>query len=76
MVYGFTLSSVPAGKPIAGRVKLVRGATLVVLDARGTWTDSAAYDTQAKKLAGMFRENFAKFGEQVPAAIAGAGPKG
>jgi len=47
-----------------------------VLDARGTWNDGAAYDAQARKLAGMFRENFGKFGEQVSATIAGAGPKG
>jgi len=47
-----------------------------VLDARGTWNDGAAYDAQARKLAGMFRDNFGKFGEQVSATIAGAGPKG
>jgi len=47
-----------------------------VLDARGTWSDVAAYDTQATKLAGMFRENFAKFGDQVSAIIANAGPTG
>ncbi|MBC7563991.1 MAG: phosphoenolpyruvate carboxykinase (ATP) [Gemmatimonadaceae bacterium] len=47
-----------------------------VLDARSTWSDGAAYDTQATKLAGMFRENFAKFGSQVSASIANAGPKG
>ncbi|MEP6619447.1 MAG: phosphoenolpyruvate carboxykinase (ATP), partial [bacterium] len=33
-----------------------------VLDPRGTWSDAAAYDTQAKKLAEMFRKNFEKFG--------------
>jgi phosphoenolpyruvate carboxykinase (ATP) len=47
-----------------------------VLDARGTWPDPAAYDLQARKLAGMFRDNFAKFGTQVSEKIAGAGPKG
>ena len=46
-----------------------------VLDARSTWSDAAAYDAQARKLAGMFRANFTKFGEQVSATIAGAGPK-
>ena len=28
---------------------------------RGTWTDPAAYDAQARKLARMFRENFEQF---------------
>ncbi|MBC7843928.1 MAG: phosphoenolpyruvate carboxykinase (ATP) [Gemmatimonadaceae bacterium] len=54
----------------------VPGVPAAVLDARGTWPDSAAYDAQAKKLAEMFRENFAKFGTEVSPAIAGAGPKG
>ncbi len=47
-----------------------------VLDARGTWADGAAYDAQARKLAGMFRENFDKFGTQISARITNAGPKG
>jgi phosphoenolpyruvate carboxykinase (ATP) len=47
-----------------------------VLNARGSWSDGAAYDAQATKLAQMFRENFAKFGAQVSADIAGAGPIG
>jgi phosphoenolpyruvate carboxykinase (ATP) len=56
--------------------KAVPDVPSAVLDARGTWSDGAAYDAQARKLAGMFRENFARFGDQVSAAIAGAGPKG
>ena len=46
-----------------------------VLDPRGTWRDGAAYDAQAAKLAGMFRENFRKF-ESASEAVRNAGPKG
>jgi phosphoenolpyruvate carboxykinase (ATP) len=45
-----------------------------VLIPRDTWADTAAYDAQARKLAQMFRENFAKFAEHVEAKIAQAGP--
>jgi phosphoenolpyruvate carboxykinase (ATP) len=54
----------------------VDGVPDAVLDARGTWGDGAAYDAQAKKLAGMFRENIKKFGSAVSAGILAAGPKG
>jgi phosphoenolpyruvate carboxykinase (ATP) len=45
-----------------------------VLIPRNTWADRSAYDAQARKLARMFQENFAQYQEQVPAAVAGAGP--
>jgi phosphoenolpyruvate carboxykinase (ATP) len=46
-----------------------------VLDPRSTWSDSAAYDAQAKKLARMFTENFAAFEKEVSPEVAGAGPR-
>jgi phosphoenolpyruvate carboxykinase (ATP) len=53
----------------------IDGVPATVLSPRQTWRDAAAYDTQAKKLAAMFRENFEKFGSVDP-AIKNAGPKG
>ncbi len=45
-----------------------------VMDARSTWSDTAAYDSQAKKLANMFAENFKEFAGKVPTEILEAGP--
>jgi phosphoenolpyruvate carboxykinase (ATP) len=53
----------------------IKGVPAKVLNPRETWPDTRAYDAQAKKLAGMFRENFDKFGS-VDAATKNAGPKG
>ena len=61
------------GLPIPAEVE---GVPSEVLNPRNTWKDSAAYDAQAKKLAGMFQENIKKFGTAVSADILGAGPKG
>ena len=46
-----------------------------VLDPRGTWSDKAAYDAQAAKLAKMFVENFKTNFADADAAVAAAGPK-
>jgi phosphoenolpyruvate carboxykinase (ATP) len=46
-----------------------------VLDPRGTWSDAAAYDAQAKKLAAMFIDNFKAFEADVDRAVVAAGPR-
>ncbi|GIK37217.1 MAG: phosphoenolpyruvate carboxykinase [ATP] 2 [Chloroflexota bacterium] len=46
-----------------------------VLDPRQTWADPTAYDAQARKLAGMFVENFKSFADQVPDDVRAAGPQ-
>ena len=50
------------------------GVPSAVLTPRATWSDPAAYDAQATRLAAMFRENIEKFGG-VEAATKNAGPK-
>ena len=47
-----------------------------VLDPRSTWEDAEAYDRQARKLAGMFRDNFEKYAAEVSEAVRNAGPQG
>jgi phosphoenolpyruvate carboxykinase (ATP) len=50
------------------------GVPTEVLDPRSTWSDRSAYDAQARKLAGMFVENFKTFVGEVDAAVVKAGP--
>ena len=45
-----------------------------LLRPRDSWSDGAAYDAQAVKLARMFHENFATFADQTEEAIRHAGP--
>ena len=50
------------------------GSPPEVLDPRRAWPDAGLYDAQARRLAGLFVENFRKF-EGVDPSILGAGPK-
>jgi phosphoenolpyruvate carboxykinase (ATP) len=47
-----------------------------VLDPRRTWGDPSAYDAQARRLAGMFQENFAQYRAHVPSSVLEGGPRG
>ncbi len=53
----------------------VPGVPTEVLDPRGTWESGEAYDEQAEKLAGLFRENFEKFESEVSEEVGDAGPR-
>ena len=44
-----------------------------VLDPRSTWSDRAAYDEAARKLAGMFAANFTQYTGQVDPQVRAAG---
>src|SRR6188474_2871134 len=46
----------------------VPGVPAEVMRPRDTWSDAAAYDAQAKKLAEMFKKNFEKFGSNISPA--------
>ena len=50
------------------------GVPADLLDPRGTWADPAAYDAQARRLAGMFRDNFSGFSAYVDESVRAAGP--
>jgi phosphoenolpyruvate carboxykinase (ATP) len=54
----------------------VPGVPNEVLNPRATWADPKAYDLQAAKLAGMFRENFKRYADRVDADVTAAAPRG
>ena len=61
--FGF---KVPVGVP---------GVDSQILDPRATWADKAAYDVTAKKLVGLFIENFSEFAEHVDQSVLESAPK-
>ncbi len=52
----------------------IEGVPDEVLVPKASWQDGEAYDAQAKKLAGMFAENFKKYADGVSEEIREAGP--
>ena len=46
-----------------------------LLDPRRTWSDSKAYDRQARDLVQMFIANFGKFGNSIDASVMNASPQ-
>ena len=53
----------------------VPGVESAILDPRSTWADKAAYDRQAKRLVGMFIDNFGKFETHVDGRVLDAAPR-
>jgi phosphoenolpyruvate carboxykinase (ATP) len=53
----------------------VPGVDAKILDPRAAWSDTAAYDALAKKLVGMFIENFAQFADHVDEGVRQSAPK-
>ena len=50
----------------------VAGVDAALLDPRQTWADKAAYDAQARKLVGMFAENFDQYVPYIDADVKAA----
>ncbi len=70
------LREVPCAEHPVFRARVPRSCPEVpaeVLDARGQWSDAAAYDRAARDLAGRFAKNFESF-SQVSEEIRRAGP--
>ncbi len=59
--------SVPASVP---------GVPDEILQPRLTWADKDAFDVQASRLAGMFRENFKRYADGFGDEVLKAGPQG
>lgn len=62
-IFGFDVPTECAGVPAN------------ILSPRDTWADKNAYDATAKKLAGLFRENFKAYESGVNSEVRAAGPK-
>jgi len=50
------------------------GVPSEVLVPRETWSDKGSYEATARKLAGLFRDNFQKYADGASAEVRAAGP--
>jgi phosphoenolpyruvate carboxykinase (ATP) len=53
----------------------IPGVPATLMTPRETWSDTSAYDAQARKLASMFAENFRQFEDHVTENVKNAGPR-
>ncbi len=51
------------------------GVDAKILDPRETWADKSAYDATARKLVGLFIENFSQFSDYVDQSVLESAPK-
>jgi phosphoenolpyruvate carboxykinase (ATP) len=76
-IHSGELAAAPsAPDPVFGvhAVTEVSGVPGDILVPRATWTDKGSYDATAKKLAGLFVQNFARFESAASAEVKAAGP--
>jgi len=52
------------------------GVPAEILVPKNTWADKGSYDATARKLAGLFRDNFTKYADGASAEVLAAGPAG
>jgi phosphoenolpyruvate carboxykinase (ATP) len=58
-----------------GAVAECPGVPREVLTPKDSWADKAAYEATARKLAGLFRDNFRKYEDKVAKDVKEAGPR-
>ena len=78
-IHSGRLSDAPVTRdPVFGFdvVTACEGVPGEILIPRMSWKDKAAYDQTARKLAGLFRENFKTYAEGVKPNVLNAGPVG
>ncbi|MGL6074263.1 MAG: phosphoenolpyruvate carboxykinase (ATP) [Fimbriiglobus sp.] len=77
-IHAGTLANAPtAVDPIFGLHTVTKCGEISqdILIPRRAWADGAAYDVEAKKLAKLFVENFAKYADYAGAEVIAAGPR-